>query len=192
MNVNWNGALTAIVTGNNLTAQGTGMTGVTIQDASTTLASNDTVTTNTMSFTNAQGTGVMIAAAGPNTTADYNILAIETNTLNFSGSQGIGFRFNLTGVTQISIVADLLTDTGGGATGILFDNIAASSSLLFNSSTFTLVSSDRGVFFSNAKPTITLGSTKNNVITGTTNYFSMPANTSVGDIAINSEPYPAP
>ena len=193
LNINWNGPMTTVVTTNNLAAaSGANMTGITVQDTSTTTTSgaeNININTNTINVSGTQSTGIMVAAAGSNT------IQVNTNTIGFTATGGTALQFNLTASGTSYITNNQITDKAGGMTGMLFDNVAAGTTVEIYSNTLTFLANDpntpRGIIFSNATPTINLLSLKNNVINNApANLFSIPSNSSTGDIAINGVAYP--
>ena len=186
INVNWNGPESVRVSNNTIYAQGSGMTGVRIQDTSTTASMTAQVDGNTITFAGSQGTGVHVIAAATSS------LNIATNTLNFEGTGGIGLRFALSGTSTDYIGSNIITDKAGGATGMLFDNVAANSRMQIDGNTINLLASDltthQGIIFTSITPTIQFMGTVNNLIYNATTsqtLFSAPVNSYTGGFYIN-------
>jgi len=183
---NWNGPQSLLVSNNRIYAQAAGMTGVFIQEPSATASVNAQVSGNTMNFASSQGTGLSVIAAGTSS------LTVATNTINFQGVSGIGTRFSLAGTSTDYIASNIITDQAGGATGMLFDNVAANSRLQIDGNTINLLSTDltthQGIIFSNVAPTIQFTGTVNNLIYNATtsqSLFSAPVNSWTGGFYIN-------
>ena len=161
------------------------MIGVNMVDASATDAVNTRISQNLMTFNAAQGTGVMVNAGSTSS------VQVDNNGVDFKGVGGIGLRYALGGISSAFIHTNTITDEAGGATGMLFDSVAASSQLQIEANTINLLSNDltvhRGIIFTSVTPTIQLFGNKNNVITNTPTTFSIPVNSSTGHIIINNQ-----
>ncbi len=185
VDIQWNGPLSSAVTRNVLTAGAANMIGVNMVDASATDAVNTRISQNLMTFNAAQGTGVMVNAGSTSS------VQVDNNGVDFKGVGGIGLRYALGGISSAFIHTNTITDEAGGATGMLFDSVAASSQLQIEANTINLLSNDltvhRGIIFTSVTPTIQLFGNKNNVITNTPTTFSIPVNSSTGHIIINNQ-----
>ena len=186
INSNWSGPQNLLITNNQIYAQSAGMTGVFIQDPVTTASVNAQVSGNTMSFASSQGTGVSVIAAGT------SVLNVTSNNIEFKGVSGIGTRFALSGTSTDYIASNIITDRAGGATGMLFDNVAANSRLQIDGNTINLLSTDltlhQGIIFTNVSPTIQFLGTVNNLIYNAASpqtLFSAPVNSFTGGFYIN-------
>ncbi|MEI8383012.1 MAG: inverse autotransporter beta domain-containing protein [Planctomycetota bacterium] len=185
VNIQWNGPLSSAVTRNVLTAGAANMIGVNMVDASATDAVNTRISQNLMTFNATQGTGVMVNAGSTSS------VQVDNNGVDFKGVGGIGLRYALGGISSAFIHTNTITDEAGGATGMLFDSVAASSQLQIEANTINLLSTDltvhRGIIFTTVTPTIQLYGNKNNIITNTPTTFSIPVNSSTGHIIINNQ-----
>ena len=186
VNINWNGPESLLVANNTFAAQGASMTGVLIQETSTTASVNAQVSGNTMTFATSQGTGLSVISEGTSS------LNISGNTMSFAGVSGKGMHFKLDGTSTDYIASNIITDTAGGATGMLFDNVAANSRLQIDGNTITLLSGDltthQGIIFTSVAPTIQFSGSVNNLIYNVTNstaLFSAPVNSFTGGFYIN-------
>ena len=186
VNVNWTGPQSVLFTNNQLYAQGSGMTGLLVQESSATSSISTQVSGNTMSFASSQGTGLSVITAGT------SILNVTSNTINFSGVGGIGTRYSLGGSSTDYIASNIITDSAGGATGMLFDSVAANSRLQIDGNTINLLSTDltthQGIIFTSISPTIQFLGTVNNLIYNaptTQSLFSAPVNSFTGGFYIN-------
>ncbi len=184
VDIQWNGPLSSAVTRNVLTAGAANMIGVNMADASATDALNTRISQNLMTFNAAQGTGVKVNAGATSS------VQVDNNGVDFKGVGGIGLRYALGGISSAFIHTNTITDEAGGATGMLFDSVAASSQLQIEANTINLLSNDltvhRGIIFTSVTPTIQLYGNKNNIITNTPTTFSIPVNSSTGHIIINN------
>ena len=183
VDINWNGPLSAAVAYNVLNAGAANMTGVIVQDLSVTDSVTANVDNNSMTFAGSMGTGLYAnASAG----SSFQVYA---NNVQFNGVNGTGLRFNMGGINTSWIYSNIITDAADGATGMLFDNVAASSRLQIEANTINLLSTDltphRGIFFMTVSPTIQFAGNYNNIITNTSTPFSIPVNSSTGHIIVN-------
>ena len=112
--------------------------------------------------------------------------------MSFAGVSGTGMHFKLDGTSTDYIASNIITDTAGGATGMLFDNVAANSRLQIDGNTITLLSGDltthQGIIFTSVAPTIQFSGSVNNLIYNVTNstaLFSAPVNSFNGGFYIN-------
>src|SRR4029079_12369380 len=121
-------------------------------------------------------------------------LQYGVNTVTFNGANGTGFDFALAKASDVWLYSNQITDNAAGATGMLFDAIAAGSRVQIEGNTINLLSTsavvDRGIIFTTVGDTITLlGNTSNTVVGATTN-ASIPAGKSTGFIIINGASFP--
>lgn len=186
--INWNGPGNVAVNNNSLNAYSAAMTGIRIENASTTQLMNVQANGNTITFANgaSQGTGIFINAAGTSQ------LGIAQNTIDFKGTGGVGLRFALGGTSTDYIASNIITDEAGGATGMLFDTVAANTRIQIDGNTINLLSGDltthQGIIFTQVTPTIQFSGTVNNLIYNVTSaqaLFSIPVNSSTGGFYIN-------
>lgn len=188
VNINWNGPLSAAVATNTFNANADNITGVVLNDQSTTDSVIARINNNLMTFTGSQGTGIVSNAAAGST------LQVDTNSITFKGIGGTGLRFNLGGVNSSWIYSNIITDSAGGGTGMLFDAVAANSRMQIEANTINLLSTDltvhRGIIFTTVTPTIQFTSNYNNVINNASTIFSIPVNSSTGRLLINGAQYP--
>ncbi|MBS0204744.1 MAG: inverse autotransporter beta domain-containing protein [Planctomycetes bacterium] len=183
INVNWNGPLSIAVANNALNVGADNMTAVQINDQSATDSIIARINNNAMTFTGTGGTGLFLTAAAGST------LQVDDNNIDFKGVNGTGLRFNLGGISSTWIYSNSITDEAGGATGMLFDAVAASSRMQIEANTINLLSTDltvhRGIIFTSVIPTIQFAGNYNNIINNASTTFSIPVNSSTGQIIIN-------
>ena len=199
VSVNWTGPVTANIASNIIYAYGSNMTGVLLEDSSTTSLLTATVTNNSVYFANAaasSGNGIWIidGQSGGSSTG-RSTLTLTSNLVDFKGTGGTGLRFGLYETSTDSITSNNVVDHAGGATGILYDYAAAGSNLTMTSNSITLLDGDptshRGIIFLQAAPTVTLnfvqGSPTNWVYNtaSVSDRFSIPNGTGVGGILID-------
>ena len=185
---NWAGPASLKISNNALYAQAASMTGILVNDTSTTDSLSLQTTGNTITFGSVAsgGTGISVIAAGTSQ------LVTSTNTIDFKATSGTGLRYALGGTSTDYIGANIITDEAGGATGMLFDTVAANSRLQIDGNTIKLLSTDltthQGIIFTTVTPTIQFIGTSNNLIYNTTSMqstFSIPVNAATGGFYIN-------
>lgn len=194
---NWNGPASVAVANNTIYAYGSSMTAIQIQDPSTTASLAAQVQNNTITFETsaAQGTGLYVTSGTSGVTSTgTSQLSVSQNTIDFLATGGIGTRYALWGTTTEAIISNIITDQAGGATGMLFDNVAANSRVQIDGNTINLLSSDltlhQGIIFTAVQPTIQFYGTVNNLIYNTTSLqslFSIPVNSATGGFYINNQ-----
>lgn len=192
VDINWNGPGSVLVANNAMNLYGASMFGVRAVDTSTTQILNMQASGNTMTFMQgaSSGTGIYV------NTASTSQLNIAQNSIDFKATSGIGLRFSLGGTSTDYIGSNLITDEAGGATGMLFDTVAANTRLQIDGNTINLLSGDltthRGIIFTQVTPTIQFSGTVNNLIynvTSAQDMFSIPVNSSTGGFYINGSLY---
>ena len=209
--VNWNGPVIATVSGNAFYAYGANVTAISLQGSSllpTTVSTTNTtganllatVSGNSILFQNAtatSGTGIYIGdGQSGQTSTGTSVLNVASNGLKFQGTGGIGMRFGFYENTNATITGTNMADLAGGATGMLFDYVAANSYFTINSNTINLLAGDtlthRGIIFTQVAPKISLyapsGSATNWIrnTASLTDGFSMPKGTGIGGIIIDN------
>ena len=186
--VNWNGPASVNISSNAISLYGSSMTGVMVQETSTTDSLTLLVSSNSMAFANGAnaGTGVRV------TTAGTSQIQTTQNQIDFKGTGGIGLRYSLGGTSTDYIAGNIITDEAGGATGMLFDAVAANTRMQIDGNTINLLSSDltthQGIVFTAVTPTIQFTGTANNLVYNATtpqNVFSIPVNSATGGFYIN-------
>ena len=132
--------------------------------------------------------GARIIAAGTST------LNLVGNGVAFNGGNGIGFQFDLGDDANVVLDSNAIVDNAFGATGFLFDDIAAGSTVRIDANQMQFRSTgvvvDRGIIFSSAGQTVQLQGTRNNVIQGATTDFQVPAGTTTGSFRLNGQNVP--
>jgi hypothetical protein len=171
------------------------MTAMQIEDISSTSSLAAQVNNNSVTFETgaSQGTGIsVISGTAGVTSTGSSQLSISQNTIGFLATGGIGTHFALWGTTTDALISNIITDQAGGATGMLFDNVAANSRVQIDGNTINLLSSDltlhQGIIFSAVQPTIQFYGSVNNLIYNTTSVqslFSIPVNSATGGFYIN-------
>lgn len=206
VNVNWNGPVNATISNNDVTAYGSGMTGILLQDPTTSGILTATFSTNVIHFdppnaTNGTAIWVINGQSGAASTGSAS-MTFFTNSIQFQSTGGTGMRFDLYNTSSDVFNMNSVTDLAGGATGILFDTVGPNSAMEFLSNVLTLLANDplthRGLIFSSVSPTLNLvtpsGSQGNWIYntTSTANGYSIPAGTATGGIIIDGAYFAAP
>lgn len=203
---NWNGRLNTTITNNIMNAYGAGMTGISLQDPSTTATITANVTTNTITFHKtatevaASGTGIWIVdGQGNQTNTGASNLTISGNQVVFQAINGTGFRYGLHGTNWSMITGNVVSDQAGGVTGMLFDDVAANSIMSITGNTITCVLGDtltnHGFIFlqvgTGAQLATQSGATSNFVFhpSSIQSLFSAPSNVFVGGMLIENNVY---
>jgi hypothetical protein len=196
VNVNWNGTLAATVTQNAFTTTGGTNTGVKIANGATSDLSSVSFTNNLFTSEGGSDTGLDVQLAGAGQ------ITVATNGIQFGAQTGTAFHFSLGTASTVNISGNTIIDTTDGATGILFDTIAASSNLAISGNTIQLSQNGgaltSGIIISNVTGTtsgsenffLNLSSASNNTISGANTTFFVPTNTTSGEILINGTPMP--
>lgn len=185
LDVNWDGPTVIDAIGNAFTAAGDGSTAISLTNTSTTELSTLLVQSSFFTFDGANSIGIDINASGPVTSTT------DTNTFDFNGADGIGMQFSLAEASTIGIGNNLLTDDGSGATAVLFNTIADQSAIGFSNNNFQFNTAsanvDRGFIISTVETdgTVSLSGGIDNIITGATTPFFVPAGTTSGGFLVN-------
>lgn len=186
--INWNGPASVNVSSNAISLYGSSMTGVQVLDTSTTDSLALLVAGNGIAFAAGanSGTAVQVNAAGTSQ------VQTTQNQIDFKATGGIGLRYSLGGTTTNAIVGNIITDEAGGATGMLFDTVAANSRIQLDGNTINLLASDltthQGIIFTSVTPTIQFSGTTNNLVYNASTpqtVFSIPVNAATGGFYIN-------
>ena len=183
----WNGPAQMAINNNTMYAYGSFMTAMLVQETSTSDSLVLQANANNLTFESGatHGTGLSVISAGTS-----QVQALQ-NQFTFQATGGIGARFALSATTTTDIGYNIITDQSGGATGILFDTVAANSQLQIEGNTINLLSSDltthQGIIFTTVTPTIQFSGSANNLIYNATptSIFSIPVNAATGGIYIN-------
>ena len=182
---NWFGPESDLIANNTIYVFGANSPAVLIQDTSPTDSLVAQVSGNTITFesTASQGTGLSVIADSTSQ------LSVYQNSFDFKAAGGIGNRYALNGTSTDYIAANVITDEAGGATGMLFDSVAANSRLQIDGNTINLLSTDftthQGIIFTSVQPTIQFTGSINNLIYNTQQLFSIPINSATGGFYIN-------
>ncbi|HXY37200.1 MAG TPA: hypothetical protein VEI07_23425 [Planctomycetaceae bacterium] len=196
VNVNWNGTLSATITQNAFLTTGGSNTGVKINNGATNALSTIAYTNNVFTSEGGSDTALDVVLAG---TGQINV---ATNGVQFGAESGTAFHFSLSAASTVNITGNTIIDTTDGATGILFDTIAASSNLAVSANTIQLSQNGgeltSGIIISNVTGTtqgsenffLNLSSASNNTISGANTIFFVPTNTTSGELLINGNQMP--
>ena len=183
--VNWNGILAATVNGNTFTGAADSNQTLRFTTPSTTDLATVAVTNNFFQLDGNSSVGVGFVSSGP------AVLTVDSNTFDFNGSDGTGMLFTLNNeAATVTVSSNVLTDDGSGATAVEFTTIPDLSSVALFNNLFQFNGTsgiDRGVIFSaiEAGGTISLSGNIDNVITGATTPFFVPAGQSTGQFPVN-------
>ena len=189
IDLDWNGPVGLTVASNQFKGTGGGNFGLKVNGTATTTAN---VYNNSFTFNGGGGSGIALTSAGTST------LQIQSNTIDFrSGNLGIGMRLNLQAATQTEISSNLITDRGGGGSGIIVDHAAANSKFKVDGNVINLSTIDivgpiidpvtfrKGIQFATVDTPIQLSGTRDNIVTNSIQPFYIPINTSTGSILVN-------
>jgi hypothetical protein len=146
------------------------------------------LTNNIVNADDAAAVGFKFAAAGTST------LQFIGNGIAFNGGNGIGMQFDLNDDANVVFDTNVIVDNEFGGTGILFDDIAAGSTVRFDANSIQLLSSgvvvDRGIVFTTMGETVQLEGTRNNVVNGATTPFTAPSGKTTGSFRLNGAMVP--
>ncbi len=196
VNVNWNGTLAATVAQNSFLATGGTNTGVKINNGATNALSTIAYTNNLFTSEGGSDTALNLVLAGTGQ------VTVATNGVQFAAPSGTAFHFSIGQASTINITGNTIVDTSDGATGMLFDTIAASSNLAVSGNTIQLSQNGAeltsGMIISNVTGTsngsqnffLNLSSASNNIISGANTTFFAPTGTTAGELLINGSPMP--
>jgi Right handed beta helix region len=196
ININWAGTLSGTVSQNAFVVSGGSNTGVLVNNSSTTGVTTLAFTSNIFTSEGGTDTALHVITAGA---AQLNV---ASNVVQFGATDGTGFRFSVGASSNVNITGNTIIDTTDGATGILFDSIAAPSTATISGNTITLSDNGslltQGIVFSsvtdqttsNVTTLMNLAGTTNNVIQGADTPFFVPTGTSNGEITINGSLMP--
>jgi hypothetical protein len=195
INVNWNGNLTGLITGNSFAGTGGSNTGVLINNASTVSQTTITIQSNQFAANGGSDVGFHLITAGPSS------LALASNEVQFGGANGTGMEFSVGPNGSVALSGNSIFDNTGGATGILFDSVTGPSTIGINGNTIAVPNGggpDRGIIFTSVTDPVVGSMTyqvnlmgpQNNSVTGTATPFSVPASTTTGTILVNGVPVP--
>jgi hypothetical protein len=195
INLNWNGNLTGMITGNSFAGTGGSNTGVLINNTSTVFQSTITIQSNQFAANGGSDVGFHLITAGPSS------LTLASNEVQFGGAHGTGMEFSVGPNGSVALSGNSIFDNTGGATGILFDSVTGPSAIAINGNTIAVPNGggpDRGIIFTSVTDPVVgsmtylvnLTGTQNNSVTGTATPFSVPASTTTGSILVNGVPVP--
>jgi hypothetical protein len=168
---------------------------VLINNASTVNQSTITLTNNAFAANGGNDVGYHVITAGP------SLITYTGNTVQFGGPNGTGMEFSLGPNANVQLSGNILNDNVGGGTGILFDSLTGSSTVGISGNTIAVPNGggpDRGIIFTSVTDPVvsgmtfgvTLTSSQNNTVTGTSLPFSVPASTTTGGILVNGTVMP--
>lgn len=196
ININWNGNVSATVSQNSFLVSGGTNTGLMVNNNTT--AGITTVAYTNNIFTSEGGTDTAMHV----TTVGAAQVNAASNEIQFGATNGTGFRFSVGGSSNINVTGNSIIDTTDGATGILFDSIAAPSTATISGNTIQLSNNGalltQGIVFSSVTDQtsgsvttlLNLSGTQNNTIQGADTPFYVPSGTTTGQIAINGSLMP--
>jgi len=184
----WEGDADVTISNNDFLMAGSNMTALNIQQLSATDELGLTVYNNEIGLDSSNSTGLYVLAEGTSE------LEISSNAVTFGQSGGKGFVFDFQEVTNTWITSNIIKDTAGGATGMLFQDVARLSKLQIENNLIDLTSAsssvDKGMIFDSVESEIQLLGNYDNKILGATDTFYIPSNTSTGRIYINGVAVP--
>ncbi len=187
--INWIGAVSANVSNNLITGSNINQKGIVFNTEESNATSTFILSQNGIGFTGDNGVAIDMNLGGP------AVANIAQNSLEFAGRDGVGIRTTASKASRFTLDRNQIDDNAGGATGVLFSSLHDGSTVslegnvidLSNFSAFV----DRGIIFSTVtgtdNPFITLESNLNNIISGASTTFSVPANSIRGRTIINGQ-----
>jgi hypothetical protein len=188
LNINWNGPIGLTMNGNEFTLKESNQTAVSVVGTSLTDRLTAGITNNIINADSAGAVGYRFQAAGTST------LNLVGNGIAFNGGNGVGMQFNLGDDATVLLDSNAIIDNAFGATGFLFDNIAAGSAVRMEANQMQFKSTgvvvDRGIIFTTVGETVQLQGTRNNVIQGATTPFSGPSGKFTGSFRLNGQLVP--
>ncbi|HVJ86766.1 MAG TPA: right-handed parallel beta-helix repeat-containing protein [Caulifigura sp.] len=181
--VQWNGPIGLTINGSEFTLNEANQRAVNVVGTSTTDRLTAAITNNIINADDTSAVGLRFIAAGTST------LNIVGNGIAFNGGNGIGMQFNLADDAMVLLDTNAVIDNAFGATGFLFDDIAAGSTVRIDGNSMQFKSTgvvvDRGIIFTSMGETVQLQGTRNNVIQGATTPFQAPSGKSTGSFRLN-------
>jgi hypothetical protein len=188
VDIDWDGPLGVNIGGSEFTLSESNQTAIDLNGLSTTDRVTASIVNNIVNADDTGATGIRINAAGTST------LGLMGNGIAFNGGNGVGMRFDLADDANVALDSNIIIDNAFGATGFLFDDIAAGSTVRLDSNTMQFKSTgvvvDRGIIFTTAGQTVQLQGTRNNVIQGATTEFQAPAGSMTGSFRLNGDTVP--
>jgi hypothetical protein len=196
ININWNGNVSATVSQNSFLVSGGTNTGLMVNNNTTAGMTSVAYTNNVFTSEGGTDTAMHVITVGA---AQVNA---SSNEIQFGATNGTGFRFSVGGSSNINVTGNAIIDTTDGATGILFDSIAAPSTATISGNTIQLSNNGalltQGVVFSSVTDQtsgsvttlLNLSGSQNNTIQGADTPFYVPSGTTTGQIAINGSLMP--
>jgi hypothetical protein len=183
LDVNWSGPVGLTLDQNQFTLKSSNMTAVNAYSSSTSDKLTALITNNIVNVEDSASTGFKFYAAS---TSDIKLGA---NGIAFAGGNGQGMVFDLLDDAVVVLDSNQVVDNAFGATAVLFNQIAAGSSVTVENNAFQFLSTglivDRGIVFTTVGDTVQLIGTRNNQIVGATNDLVAPAGKFTGQIKIN-------
>lgn len=188
LDIDWNGPIGLTLEGNEITLSETNQVAVDVAGTSITDRLTAAITNNIVNADDTGAVGVRFSAAGTST------LNIMGNGVAFNGGNGIGMQFDLADDANVVLDTNAIIDNAFGATGFLFDEIAAGSTVRIDANTMQFRSTgvvvDRGIIFTTVGETVQLVGTRNNVIQGATTPFQAPSGKTTGSFRLNGTTVP--
>lgn len=183
LRVNWNGPVGVTLAMNQFVLSEDNMTAVEVLSTSATDRLTINAQTNAVQIDGASGTGFLVNAAATST------LQFNGNGVGLNDGNGVGYNFVLQDDANVTFVSNYVVDNAFGGTAVLFDQIAAGSSVEISNNQFDFLSTgllvDQGIIFNTVGDTVQLTSNRNNVINGATNALTVPAGKTTGRLRIN-------
>ena len=191
ININWAGNLSATISQNAFLVNGGTNTGVLVNNNSTTGLTSVAYTNNVFTSEGGTDTALHVISVGA---AQLNV---ASNEIQFGATNGTGFRFSVGPSSNVNVTGNSIIDTTDGATGILFDSIAAPSTATISGNTIQLSNNGalltQGIVFSNVTDAtssnvttlLNIAGTQNNTIQGADTPFYAPSGTTTGQISVN-------
>ncbi|MFG0334174.1 MAG: inverse autotransporter beta domain-containing protein [Maioricimonas sp. JB049] len=189
--LNWNGPVQAGITNNVIGGTAASQTAILLKTADTSNLSELIVSRNGLVLEGASSVGIDVDSRAP------TMLQVDNNQILLKGTSGMGLRTVFTRPSDARVFQNLISDTAGGATGILFESIADKSELYIDANVIDLSSSssfvDRGIILSEVTGSdgrfVRIISTTNNTINGASTTFFVPNNVVAGELLINNTRY---
>lgn len=189
--LDWNGPIQASISNNVITGSASSQTAVQLNVADTSDLASLTVSNNGFVMDGDNSIGVDVDSGAP------TLLQVDNNQIHLRGTNGVGIQTAFASASDAYIFENLISDTAGGGTGILFTSIEDGSELYLNTNVIDLSTAstfvDRGIVLSEVTgdddPFVYIISTSNNTISGASTEFFVPNGVVAGELIINNTKY---
>ncbi|WP_197443791.1 right-handed parallel beta-helix repeat-containing protein [Maioricimonas rarisocia] len=189
--LDWNGPVQGGLTNNVIGGTANSQTAILLKTADTSDLAQLVVSKNGIVLEGTSSVGVDVDSGAP------TLLQVDNNQIHLKGTNGVGLRTVFGRASDARVFQNLISDTAGGGTGILFESIADQSELYIDANVIDLTSSssyvDRGIILSEVTgdddPFVRIISTTNNTVSGASTTFFVPNDVVDGELLLNNTRY---